>query len=84
MIGEVENVKQIHLSTAERVALANELLKLGEPIEKIRRRGESVKRSHDFGRISFDVWITAEPLYTMSEAWNVVQGQLEEHLQGVA
>ena len=71
-------MKQIHLSTAERVALANELLKLGEPIEKIRRRGESVKRSHDFGRISFDVWIAAEPLYTANEAWNLVYRQLEE------
>ena len=77
MIGEVENVKQIHLSTAERVALANELLKLGEPIEKIRRRGESVKRSRDFGRISFDVWLTAEPLYTEAEAWSMVRGQIE-------
>lgn len=71
-------MKQIHLSTAERVALANELLKLGEPIEKIRRRGENVKRSRDFGRISFDVWLNWEPLYTEDEAWKMVREQIEK------
>ena len=78
LIAEVENAKQIHISNAERITLANELLKLGEPIAKLRQRGESVKRNKDYGRISLDVWLSAEPLYTVNEAWKMVLERIEE------
>jgi len=78
LIGEVENVKQIHLSEAERIALAAELFKLSEPLAKLKRRGEFVKRNKDYGRISFDVWVNAEPLYTHQEAWAMVLEGIEK------
>ena len=78
LIAEVENAKQIHISNAERITLGNELVKLGEPIAKLRQRGESVKRNKDYGRISLDVWLSAKPLYTVNEAWKMVLEQIED------
>jgi hypothetical protein len=68
VVRDVENKKQIHLSDDERHGLAVELVRLGEPIEKIIQRAKFVIRNSEYGRIPLDVWINAEPLFTYREA----------------
>ena len=78
LIGEVENSKQIHLSPQEFGCLQYDLYRLNEPIEKLRIRAEAVKRNPDYGRISLDVWLKSEPLYTSEEVNMLVSEKISQ------
>ena len=67
IITDVENVTLIHLSDDERHALARELYNLHESIESLQIRTEKVKRAEHYGRIGFNLWLTAKDVYTGEE-----------------
>lgn len=67
LIGEVENSKQIHLSEQEFGCLQYDLFRLNETLENLRKRGEAVKRNTDYGRLSLDVWLKSQQIYTEEE-----------------
>jgi hypothetical protein len=68
IIAYVENVKNIHLSDEEAVALANELERLPESTEHIELRAGHVIRANTYGKLAFEYWLNAEPVYSRSEA----------------
>ena len=77
VVGEIENSKQTHLSKEERIALAADLDGTGEPIERIRRMAENLKRRETYGKISLDRWLEGEDLMTRAQVSAMIEGAIE-------
>lgn len=77
IVSNVENVSNIHLSDDERNALTRELYNLKEPIGQTQQRAENVKRLDHYGRLGFNLWLTADRVYTAIEAQSLAQKIIE-------
>jgi hypothetical protein len=78
IIAQVENLKQIHLSDEESVALATALSRTGKSVAEIREMGIRVAMNPDYGRISYDLWLNATRLYTGEEVAQIVDQRLQD------
>jgi hypothetical protein len=77
IISNVENATNIHISEDERNALTRELYNLNESIDQIKKRADNVKRAEHYGRIGFNLWLSADRIFTGEEINQEVNNRIE-------
>ena len=81
LIGFVEQSTETHLTPEERGSLAYDLFNLKESLNQLQNRAEYVKRADRFGKLSLDIWLKAEPLYTETELNREVALRLDRYIE---